>query len=154
MGRQRVVDTRTLGAWVGEPRVSPAAGDLMNRADAELVAAQFAPESWERFVHAHLAALRAAAAVVAVHGRPTGRHAPRTVWEMLTTVEPELGAWAALFAAGAKTRTAIEAGRFDAVTEESAEQLLCAAEDFVDDVRRRVAGPVGTGTSALALRAS
>lgn len=135
-------------------RVPPASWELMERADAELVAAQFAGESWERFVHAHLAALRAAAAVVAVHGRPGGRRAPRTVWEMLQVVEPELSTWAALFAAGAGTRTAIEAGRFDAVTDESAEHLLSAAEDFVDDVRLLLAGPGEVGASVLALRAS
>lgn len=134
--------------------VPPAAWELMDRADAELVAAQFAGESWERFVHAHLAALRAAAAVVAVHGRPGGRRAPRTVWEMLQVVEPELSTWANLFAAGAGTRTAIEAGRFDAVTDDSAEHLLSAAEDFVDDVRLLLAGTGAAGASALALRAS
>jgi hypothetical protein len=147
-------DVREPTARVWPREVLPAAADLVDRADAELVAAQFAHESWERFVYAHLAALRAAAAVIAVHGRPRGRHAPRTVWEMLRVVEPDLGPWAGLFASGAGTRTAIEAGRFDAVTEESAERLLCAAEDFVDEVRRRVAGPSAAASGALALRAS
>lgn len=146
--------SRTLTAVDERPRVPRTSWELLGRSDAELVAAQFATESWERFVHAHLAALRAAAAVVAVHGRPTGRRAPRTVWDMLGAVEPELASWAELFAAGAGTRTSIEAGRFDAVTVESAESALCAAEDFADEVRRLLASVGDASAPALALRAS
>ncbi|HUX71151.1 MAG TPA: SAV_6107 family HEPN domain-containing protein [Cellulomonadaceae bacterium] len=142
-------------AVVGDEAAVPAASVvLLARSDAELVAAQFAPESWERFVHAHLAALRAAAAVVAFHGRPSGRRAPRNVWDMLSTVTPELSEWAVRFAAGAGTRTAIEAGRFDAVTPETAESLLCDAEDFVDEVRGLLSDGAATSGTVLALRAS
>ncbi|WP_448629652.1 SAV_6107 family HEPN domain-containing protein [Cellulomonas soli] len=51
---------------------------LFERADAELVAAQFSPEPWEQFSHAHLAALRAGAAVLAARSAPpvAGRRAP------------------------------------------------------------------------------
>ncbi len=142
-------------AVVGDGTAVPAASvALLARSDAELVAAQFAPESWERFVHAHLAALRAAAAVVAFHGRPSGRRAPRNVWDMLSAVAPELGGWADRFAAGAGTRTAIEAGRFEVVSSEMAESLLCDAEDFVDEVRGLLPDGVATSGAALALRAS
>jgi len=109
--------------------------DLMTRADAELLAAQFSSEAGERFVHAHLAGLRAAAAVLAVRGRPTGRRAPRTVWEMLAAVAPEVETWSVYFAGGAARRQAVEAGRFDAVDAARAEEVLCAAEDFLDEVR-------------------
>jgi hypothetical protein len=140
---------------VGDEAAVPAASvALLARSDAELVAAQFAPESWERFVHAHLAALRAAAAVVAFHGRPSGRRAPRNVWDMLSAVAPELSGWARHFAAGAGTRTAIEAGRFDAVTPDAAESLLCDAEDFVDEVRGLFSDGGATARPGLALRAS
>jgi hypothetical protein len=105
------------------------------RADAELLAAQFSSEAWERFTHAHLAALRAAAAVVAGRGSPSRRGAPHTVWEMLAAVAPELARWAALFADGARLRTALEAGRFEAVSAARAEQALCDAEDFIDVAR-------------------
>lgn len=129
------------------------------RADAELMAAQYSAEAWERFTHAHLAALRAAAAVVAARGRPSGRGAPHTVWAMLAEVAPELARWATLFADGASTRAAIEAGWFDAVTVGRAEQALCDAEDFVD-VARAVVAESERGTRAgaaprmLAVRAS
>ena len=68
----------------------PRAASLVQRAEAELVAAQFSSEPWERFSHAHLAALRAGAAVVTERGRPGGRRAPRTVWEMLDAVAAAL----------------------------------------------------------------
>ena len=109
--------------------------DLLRRADGELLAAQFSGTPDETFTHAHLAALRAAAAVLAVRGRPTGRRAPRTVWDMLAAVAPEAADWSTYFAAGAPVRRAIEAGRFDAVDAEHAERTLCAAEDFLDEVR-------------------
>jgi hypothetical protein len=73
---------------------------------------------------------------------------------MLRVVAPELSDWADRFAAGAGTRTAIEAGRFDAVTPESAESLLCDAEDFVDEVRRILADGTSEHGAVLALRAS
>jgi hypothetical protein len=131
--------------------------DLLRRADGELLAAQFATAPDETFTHAHLAALRAAAAVLAVRGRPTGRRAPRTVWDMLATVAPEAAAWATYFAAGASLRRAIDAGRFDAVDAEHAETTLCAAEDFLDEVRSllepaRTGG--GVGRPLRAVRAS
>ena len=109
--------------------------DLLRRADGELLAAQFSSTPAETFNHAHLAALRAAAAVVAVRGRPGGRRPPRTVWDMLAAVAPEAADWSTFFAAGAPLRLAVDAGRFDAVDAEHAERTLSAAEDFLDDVR-------------------
>ncbi|HEX5334180.1 MAG TPA: SAV_6107 family HEPN domain-containing protein [Cellulomonas sp.] len=135
--------------------------ELLQRADAELVAAQFSSEAWERFSHAHLAALRGGAALLAVRGRPGGRRPPRTVWDMLRIVSPELARWSDYFAAGAGLRSAIEAGRFDAVSDARAEQALCAAEDFVDELRALLAAdasttpPVyGAANRPLGLRAS
>ncbi|PVU81626.1 colicin transporter [Cellulomonas sp. WB94] len=135
--------------------------ELLQRADAELVAAQFSSEAWERFSHAHLAALRGGAALLAVRGRPGGRRPPRTVWDMLRVVAPELADWIDYFAGGASLRSAIEAGRFDAVSEARAEQALCAAEDFIDELRALLTAdasptaPVrGAAPRGLGLRAS
>ncbi len=111
------------------------AQELLARADAELLAAQYSSEPWERFGHAHLAGLRAGAAVVARRGAPTGRGAPRSVWGMLTQVAPELEPLARFFADGAALRSAVDAGRFDQVDEDRAERTLCAAEDLVDAAR-------------------
>lgn len=128
------------------PGLSGRAAELLQRADAELVAAQFSPEPWEQFTHAHLAALRAGAAVLAERQPLSGRRAPRTVWELLDAVAPELGRWSSYFAAGAGLRAAVDAGRFDAVTSGRAEQALCHAEDFLDIVRTELEGSaVGAG---------
>jgi hypothetical protein len=135
--------------------------ELLQRADAELVAAQFSSEAWERFSHAHLAALRGGAALLAVRGRPGGRRPPRTLWDMLHVVAPELARWSDYFAGGAGLRSAIEAGRFDAVSDERAEQALCAAEDFIDELRSLLSAdsspmpPVrGAASRRLGVRAS
>ncbi|GCD19686.1 hypothetical protein CTKZ_12480 [Cellulomonas algicola] len=119
-------------------RTAPRAAELLGRADAELLAAQFSSEAWEQFSHAHLAALRAGAAVIASRGRPAGRRALRTVWEILDVVAPELATWSGYFADAASLRSAVDAGRFDAVTPARAEQAVCAAEDFVDAARALV----------------
>jgi hypothetical protein len=130
--------------------------ELLGRADAELLAAQFSSEAWEQFSHAHLAALRAGAAVVAAKGRPGGRRAPRSVWEMLDVVAPELARWSAYFAAAAALRSAVDAGRFEAISPERAEQAVCAAEDFVDAARGLLDDVVAEDRSSrmLAVRAS
>jgi len=149
-----------MNRTVHTPPLPATAIDLLTRADAELLAAQFSSEAGERFVHAHLASLRAAAAVLAVRGRPTGRRAVRTVWEMLAVVAPEVEGWSVYFAAGAARRRAVEAGRTDAVDAARAEQVLCAAEDFLDEVRALLDGtpaakPRGRGRSQLlSVRAS
>lgn len=119
-------------------RPSGRTDELLRRADAELLAAQFSPEPWERFTHAHLAALRAGAALLADRAAQPSRRAPRTVWELLDRSFPHLSRWTVYFAGGAGLRSAVEAGRFDAVSEERAEDVVCMAEDFLDVVRREL----------------
>jgi hypothetical protein len=86
-----------------------------------------------RYVAAHLAALRAAAAVLAakepVDVNRRGR--PRSVWVLLPAAEPALREWAAFFAAGADKRAAAEAGLPRAVTALEADELLHDADIFV-----------------------
>jgi hypothetical protein len=87
-----------------------------------------------RYVAAHLAALRAAAAVVAARpatGPGPRRRAPKSVWELLPRVEPALAEWAAFFAAGARKRAAAEAGLPKAVSAHEADELLRDAETFL-----------------------
>lgn len=150
-----------MATATGSDFLSTRSYELLQRADAELVAAQFSSEAWERFYHSHLAALRGGAALLAVRGRPGGRRPPRTVWDMLRVVAPELEHWSDCFAGGAGLRSAIEAGRFDAVSEERAEQALCAAEDFIDELRALLTADApttpqvhGAATPRLGLRAS
>jgi hypothetical protein len=89
-----------------------------------------------RYATAHLAALRAAAAVLAARARPepSRRNRLTSVWALLTAVSPELAEWASFFAAGASKRAAAEAGIPRAVTTREADDLVRAAEQFVDVV--------------------
>lgn len=86
-----------------------------------------------RYATAHLAALRAAAAVLAARARPApGRRSRVTsVWQLLVLVAPELSEWASFFAAGAQKRAAAEAGIPRVVTAREADDLIRAAEQFI-----------------------
>lgn len=102
------------------------------RARNGLVEAAMATSASERYVAAHLAALRAAAAVLAVRTRPASRRgAPPSAWVMLATVAPELHEWATFFAASASRRADAEAGIPGAVGARAADDLLRDAETFL-----------------------
>ncbi|MBE7698931.1 colicin transporter [Oerskovia sp. Sa1BUA8] len=130
-------------ALPGAGIVAPDVARLLARADAELVAAGLTADPAERFVHSHLGALRAAAAVVALRGRPPARSRARSVWDMLALVEPGLAPWSLYFAGGARTRAAVDAGRFDAVEARRADEIMACAEDFRDEVAMLVDPDVG-----------
>jgi hypothetical protein len=102
------------------PPSRPATHVLLERSRAGLLQAVAARTPAERYVTAHLAALRAAAAVLAARGRPSPRGGPRSVWEVLPRIAPELTEWAAFFAATASRRAAVEAGRGETVTARAA----------------------------------
>lgn len=96
----------------------------------------------ERYALAHLAALRAAAAVLACRAQPLGaarRIRPRPVWALLAEVAPEMGEWAAFFAAGAVKRAAAEAGLTGVVTPREADDLLRDAGSFLAVVETTLA---------------
>ncbi|GID93614.1 SAV_6107 family HEPN domain-containing protein [Amorphoplanes digitatis] len=87
-----------------------------------------------RYAAAHLAALRAAAAVLAARARPaapTKRGRVTSAWSLLVLVAPEFSDWASYFALGAAKRSAAEAGIPRVVSEREADDLLRAAEHFV-----------------------
>jgi len=115
-------------------RVSPTVLNLLDTARRGLAEADAESDPGTRYICAHLAALRAAAAIVAARGEPgTGgrRRRPRSVWELLPQVEPALAEWAAFFAASAAKRAAAEAGLPRAATAREAEDLLRDAETFL-----------------------
>jgi hypothetical protein len=115
-------------------RVAPSALALMASARHGLASAQDEASAGARYVAAHLAALRAAAAVVAARAEPgvsSRRKRPQSVWELLPRVEPALCEWAAFFAAGAGKRAAAEAGLQRAVSAREADDLLRDAATFV-----------------------
>jgi hypothetical protein len=121
------------------PRVSVTVLSLLDNARRGLAEARAESDPGTRYICAHLAALRAAAAIVAARGEPgTGarRHKPRSVWELLPQVEPALGEWAAFFAASAVKRAAAEAGLLRAASAHEAEDLLRDATTFIDVAER------------------
>jgi hypothetical protein len=143
------VQTARPAGW-SSPVLSPEVLRLLARAEGELVAAALSGPPWERYLHAHLAALRAAAAVLAVRGTPRGRGAPRDVWGLAGRVAPELmGGWS-YFAGGAGLRLAIEAGRTDRVGDERADEAVGCAEQTVAAVRALVGLDVSGEVGVLA----
>src|SRR3954447_2465370 len=124
-GRPRATDR-----W-GAPPMVPAALDLLRLARRDLGAAGTTAVPTERYAAAHLAALRTAAAVLAVRTRPAVTKRLRNVWVLLPQVAPELTEWAAFFAAGAAKRAAAEAGLSRAVLPREADDLLRDAQTFL-----------------------
>ena len=86
-----------------------------------------------RYASAHVAALRAAAALLAARARPSAsrRRRQKSAWVLLAEVAPELGEWAGFFAAGAAKRAAAEAGSTRAVTAREADDLVRDADLFL-----------------------
>jgi hypothetical protein len=117
-------------------RPGPAALDLVAQSRRGLLEADMMTQPGERYAAAHLAALRAAAAVLAARARPAGTRPgrarrPASAWALLTEVAPELAEWSAFFAAGAGKRAAAEAGLSRAVTAREADDLRRDAETFL-----------------------
>jgi hypothetical protein len=101
----------------------------LERSAASLREAITSTDIGMRYAHAHVAALRATAALLAARARPTlgaprrGRPAQRNAWVLLAEVAPELAEWATFFSAGAAERAAAalvrDADRFLGLVEES-----------------------------------
>ena len=73
------------------PGVAPTVLSMLQSARRGLAEAADESAPGARYVTAHLAALRAAAAVVAARGEPRSRRRkPHSVWELLPQVEPAL----------------------------------------------------------------
>ncbi|WP_330329984.1 SAV_6107 family HEPN domain-containing protein [Streptomyces sp. NBC_00536] len=122
----------------------PAAVELLDKARRGLAEAALLPRANERYATAHLAALRAAAAVLAARGRPEPVHPRRrprirSAWEVLPQVAPELTEWSALFASGAARRARAEAGIADAASNRDADDLVRATAMFLRLVDRMLA---------------
>jgi SAV_6107-like HEPN len=113
----------------------PAALDLLSQAHEGLDEAPVLATPNERYSTAHLAALRTAAAVLAVRGRPETnerrRKRIRSAWEVLPEVAPELAEWAVFFAAGAQRRARADAGIQGAANTRDADDLIRAAGIFL-----------------------
>lgn len=137
--REELSERQAPGGRARSPEVqSGSAAALLTKAQAALAEAAAEPGAESRYARAHLAALRAAAAVIAAHGpAPSGRHSRklRSAWELLGELVPALAEWAAFFAAGAGKRRWAEAGIAGTVTAREADDLVRAAGTFCQLVR-------------------
>ena len=128
-----------------EPHPTPAPAPLpievdLGRARAAIIEAELAERPADRYLAAHLAALRVAAVVLALRAHPTlsGRQQrPRNAWRVLAEVAPEFGEWAAFFHATESRRELIRAG--GSVSAREADDLARDAQAFLGLVERVVA---------------
>lgn len=109
----------------------------LHRARSALIEAELSPQPSDRFLAAHLAALRVAALVLALRARPRrGSSRPRNAWLVLAEVAPEFGEWAAFFAATEGKREAVRAGARTIVNAREADDLVRDAQTFLTLVER------------------
>lgn len=113
-----------------EAHVTTASIDLLSGALRSLDTAITSQRAGERYVAAHLAALRAAAALLAAHARPNTRK-PTSAWVLVSKVVPDFAEWAAFFASCAGKRAAAEAGLGGAVTPREADDMVRDANEFI-----------------------
>lgn len=143
-GRSRPEPLPPLPANAVVPAIRTSVADLLALARHGVAEAAAATSPPERYAAAHLGALRAAAAVIAARATPASAPARRTrplsAWVLLSALAPELGEWAAFFAAGAPKRANAEARIPGCVTAREADDLLRDAETFLAVVETKLGG--------------
>jgi hypothetical protein len=87
----------------------------------------------QRYALAHVAALRATAALLAARAQPlpVARRRQKNAWALLAEIAPEFTEWALFFSSGAQKRSAAEAGSRRAVTDREADDLVRDADRFL-----------------------
>jgi len=113
----------------------PSVLTCLERSAESLREAIVATDVGTRYACAHVAALRAASAVIAARAQKAGRR-QLNAWVLLRQVAPELDEWATFFAAGAAKRAAVEAGATRVVSEREADDLIREADRFLAVVER------------------
>jgi hypothetical protein len=134
------IEVATSGFVYTDQRINLMDDDL-RRARSSLGEAELAQRPSDRYLAAHLAALRVVAIVLRYRAprgmsRPDGR--PRNAWRMLAEVAPELAEWAAFFAATEAKRDAIRDGDTSIVSVREADDLVRDARAFLRLVERAV----------------
>ncbi len=113
---------------------------LLRRAHNELDAAHLHSSAREQFLHAHMAALRGAAAVLAISpavGSPARRKV-RSAWAQLAEAGEEWGPWVEFYLASAATRAALESGQLREIDASSAREAARAAGQFLAAVEAHI----------------
>lgn len=143
--------------------------ELLDRATNSLLSACHATTTTDRYVHAYLGSLRAAASLLAAGTHPSrsgpggshgsqpriGRRRPGGgrlvgVWDSLRQAAPEFGEWADYLAQAGERRSRLEAGG-PAPTVREADDLLRGAETFLGLIRAALGLPVDRLEPALAV---
>lgn len=137
---------------VSRTMIPRAADDLLMSARRSLTEASIATSPGERYAAAHLAAIRAAAAVLAARSRSSKRARVRSVWVVLPQVAAEFTEWASFFAAGAHKRAAAETG-LACISYREADDLMRDVDDFVARVAQYLGLPHQTSMAAVLLHA-
>ena len=118
-----------------------ACNEDLQRARSSLAEAELARRPSDRYLAAHISALRVVA-IVLTHRAPPGtgrvQGRPRNAWQMLAEVAPELAEWAAFFAATEGRRDAIRAGASTIVSAREADDLVSDARAFLRLVERAI----------------
>lgn len=113
---------------------------LLRRAHAELDQAHLQSSPREQFLHAHMAALRGAAAVLAISaavGSPARRKV-RSAWAQLAEAGEDWGPWVEYYVASAATRAALESGQLREVDGPQAREAATVAGQFLAAVGAHV----------------
>jgi hypothetical protein len=105
----------------------------LQRAHAAILEAELAANPSERFLAAHLAALRVAAIILRVRAgsAPSRPGRPRNAWRLVADVAPEFAEWAAFFAATEAKRDAVRSGATAIVSAKEADDLVRDARSFL-----------------------
>ena len=128
-----MTSTTSPGPSAGPHLLPATAHSYLERSATSLRDSITARDVPTRYACAHVAALRAAAALLAAraHSAPTRGRRQKNAWVLLAEVAPELSEWASFFAAGAAKRAAAEAGSTRAVSEREADDLVRDADRFL-----------------------
>ncbi len=113
--------------------------DGLDRARAALTAAELTESPAERYLMAHLAALRIAAVVLAARAHASSGTRLRNAWQLVAEIAPEFSEWAAYFGATQAKREAVAAGAVTLVSHREADDLLRDAQAFHGAVARKLA---------------
>lgn len=144
---------RATGPGRGQLPATATATDALRISHDTLLQACRTESAAERYICSHLAAVRAASAVLASRARPGGARAGRSVWEVMSAVAPELAEWAQFLSRAAARRRAVEA-RGAQVTAREADDLLRQVELFCEEIRAVLGLPIGHTLPAFTTPAS
>lgn len=112
-----------------------AATTLLSRGKSELHTARLEQSADRCFAAAHVAAIRVAAAVLAMRARKKSPSGVQNVWSALRKAAPELTPWVAYFERSAKTRGRIEAGLRVSLSGFDAQLHIRHVQQFIADVQ-------------------